>query len=222
VKRNFLILAGIVAAIGITSYLHAQQQQYGGQNQVQQTGAATMVAPLKTRVAVINLQSVIKQYQKWKDFEAEYKKMYDYYNQQFEAKKTQAQNLKATLDKTADDQQREAIQRQMRDLDREVQDMGETAKKQLGKMRDDQASLIYQEVEMAVQAYARANDIEMVLHFNDAITKQDLYNPINVQSKLQSRSLFPMYVADGMNITDTIAAMLNQRVGATAAPSGQR
>ena len=222
-KRNLLILAG-VAAIGVTGLLraHGQQQYNQAQQPIQQTGGLN-AAPLRTRVAVINLQSVIKQYQKWTAFETEYKRMYETYNQDFEKKKADAANLKASYDKTSDDQAREAIQRQMRDLDRQVQDMGETAKKHLAKLRDDQASQIYREVEMAVEAYARANDIEMVMHFNDAITQGDKQNPMNIAAKLQSRTLFPMYVAPGMDITDTVAGMLNQRLNAGAAiPSQQR
>src|SRR5262249_2698132 len=115
----------------------------------------------------------------------------------------------------------DAIQRQMRALDREVQDMGENAKKQLSKMRDEQASQIYREVEQAVEAFARANDIEMVLHFNDALAEQDKNNPLNIQSKLQTRALFPMYVAPGMDITATIANMLNARLGGAMPTSGQ-
>jgi Skp family chaperone for outer membrane proteins len=226
VKRNFLLVAG-VAAIGFAGYLHAygQQQvpqQYGNQNQIQQTGATNTVAPLRTRIAVINLQRVIKQYQKCNAFELEYKEKYDAFNRQFEAKRTEAANLKTQLEKAVNDDQREAIQRQMRALDREVQDMGEYAKKELSRLRDGQASQIYREVEMAVQAYARANDLEMVMHFNDVVTKEDAYNPMNLQGKLQTRSLFPMYVADGMDITDTIANMLNQRMGAAAPAAGQR
>jgi Skp family chaperone for outer membrane proteins len=222
VKRNFLILAGVVA-IGVTSFLRAQGQQQYNQTQqpIQQTGANT-AAPLRTRVAVINLQSVIKQYQKWTAFETEYKRMYENYNQEFEKKKSEAAGLKAQYERTNDDQAKEAIQRQMRELDRQVQDMGEGAKKHLAKLRDDQASQIYNEVEMAVEAYARANDIEMVMHFNDAITRQDKQNPMNIAAKLQSRTLFPMYVAPGMDITDTVAGMLNQRLNAGSAIPGQQ
>jgi Skp family chaperone for outer membrane proteins len=216
-----------MAFFSITGFLSAQGQPQGQApqyaNPIQQTGGTNSVVPPRTRIACINLQSVIKQYQKWSDFEKEYKSRYEAYNQVFEGKKKTAADLKAQFEKPGnDDQTREAIQRQMRALDREVQDLSEQAKKELGKMRDAQATQIYQEVEAAVQAYARANDIEMVLHFNDAIVKEDLYNPINIQSKLQTRALFPMYVADGMDITATIAAMLNHHMNAAAQSPGQR
>ena len=220
VKRNLFIVAG-VTVLGIAGYMRAQGQQQYNQVQpgIQQVG--NTVAPIRTRVAVINLQSVIKQYKKWSNFETEYKQTYDSFNQEFERKKAEAASLKNQYEKAAaDEQARDALQRQMRALDREVQDMGENAKKRLSKMRDDQASQIYREVEQAVEAFARANDIEMVLHYNDALTPEDKINSLNIQSKLQTRALFPMYVAPGMDITNTIALMLNQRFnGGVSAPS---
>ena len=217
-KRNLFIVAG-VTVLGIAGYMRAHGQQYNpGQQPIQQV---TNIAPIRTRVAVINLQSVIKQYRKWSAFETEYKQKYDDFNKEFERKKAEATNLKSQYDRTTDDQAREAIQRQMRALDRDVQDMGENAKKLLSKMRDEQASQIYREVEQAVEAFARANDIEMVLHFNDALVDTDKNNPLNIQSKLQTRALFPMYVAPGMDITNTIAGMLNQRLNGGVSQSGQ-
>jgi Skp family chaperone for outer membrane proteins len=225
VKKTAISLTAL-ATLGLTAYLGSQlraqnQQPYAGQ--VQQTVATTQAAPLRTRIAIINLQQVIKQYRKWSDFEQSYKNLYGQYNAEFERKKAVGMDLKNQLEKAVDDATREKVQQQIKDLERDVQDMGERAKKQLGKMRDDQAQQIYAEVEQAVQAYARANDIEMVMHFNDAVAPADYYHPLNVQRKLQTGACMPMYYAPGLNITDTISAMLNQRLGATpAAPSSPR
>lgn len=220
-KRTVVTLTA-VATLGLTAYLgshlRAQNpQQYAGQ--VQQTTAMAPAAPLRTRVAIINLQQVIKQYRKWTDFEQNYKNAYAYYNTEFEKTKAQGVNLKSQLDKATDDATKDKLQQDLKALERHVQDLGETAKKQLGKMRDEQAVQIYREVEEAVQHYARANDIEMVFHYNDAIVPADLYNPANIERKLQTGACMPMYSAPGMNITETIAMMLNQRLGATAAPA---
>src|ERR1051326_6578321 len=48
-------------------------------------------------------------------------------------------------------------------------------RKVLGKMQDDMSVQIYKEIEEAVTYYARANDLELVLHFNDATAPADLY-----------------------------------------------
>jgi hypothetical protein len=64
----------------------------------------------------------------------------------------------------------------------------------------------------------------MVMHYNDAVVPADLYNSVNIERKLQTGACMPMYLAPGMNITDTISAMLNQRLGPAPAPApaGQR
>jgi Skp family chaperone for outer membrane proteins len=225
VKKAAISLTAL-ATLGLTVYLGSHlRAQYQSQptGRVQQAVATAQAAPLRTRIAVVNLQQVIKQYRKWSDFEQGYKNLYNQYNAEFERQKAKGMDLKSQLDKAVDDATKDKIQQAIKELERQVQDMGERAKKELGKMRDDQAQQIYQEVEQAVQAFARANDIEMVLHFNDAVAPADYYHPLNVQRKLQTGACMPMYIAPGMNITDTISAMLNQRLGATpAAPSGQR
>jgi Skp family chaperone for outer membrane proteins len=221
VKRTVIVLTA-AATLGVTAYLGSQlraQNQQQNQGQVRQATATAPVPPVRTRIAIINLQQVIKQYRKWTDFEQNYKSHYAYYNAEFEKRKTQGVSLKSQLDKATDDAAKENIQQQLKKLEREVQDLGETAKRDLSKMRDEQAVQIYREVEEAVKYYARANDIEMVLHYNDAIVPADLYNPVNIERKLQTGACMPMYSAPGMNITDTIAMMLNQRLGATAAPA---
>jgi Skp family chaperone for outer membrane proteins len=223
VKKTAISLTAL-ATLGVTVYLgsHLRAQYQSQTGQVQQTVATAPAAPLRTRIAVINLQQVIKQYRKWNDFETSYKNLYGQYNTQFERQKAKGMDLKSQLDKAVDDATKERIQQAIKELEREVQDMGEQAKKALGKMRDDQAQQIYQEVEQAVHAYARANDIEMVMHFNDAVAQADYYHPLNVQRKLQTGACMPMYLAPGMDITNTISSMLNQRLGATpAAPTGQ-
>ena len=126
------------------------------------------------------------------------------------------------MEKATDEPTKEKYGNALKELDRQVQDLGETAKKTLAKMQDEQAVQIYREVEQAVQAYARAYDIEMVLHYNDAMVPADLYRPANVQRKLQTGACMPMYTAPGMNITDMIAQMLNQSLGAAPAPGGQQ
>ena len=220
-KRTVIILTGL-ATLAATAYVGSQlraQNQPQSAGRVQQAVATAAAAPLRTRIAVINLQSVIKQYAKWGTFEQTYKDLYGRYNNEFERKKATGVNLKTQLDQAKDDQAREKIQQQLRALDRDVQDLGEDAKKQLGKLRDEQAVQIYREVEQAVLAYARSYDIEMVLHYSDAVAQADLYQPANVERKIQTLACMPMYMAPGMDITNAVATMLNQRLGATGAPA---
>jgi Skp family chaperone for outer membrane proteins len=227
VKKTVISLTAI-AALGVTAYVGSRlqaQNQPPNSGQVQQAAATAPTKPLQTHIAIINLQQVIKKYRKWTDFEQSYKGAYGQFNAEYERKKASALEIKSQLDKATDDTVRDKLQNQLKTLEREVQDLGERAKKELGKMRDEQAVQIYREVEEAVQVFARAYDIEMVLHYNDAVAPADLYNPMNIQRKLQTGACMPMYFDQRMDITEMVAQMLNQRLGAVpasaTAPSGQ-
>jgi hypothetical protein len=92
-----------------------------------------------------------------------------------------------------------------------MQDLDDEAKKTLGKKESDMLVTIYQEVAAAVNAYASANDIDFVLHYNDATTKEEMNGAPNIHRKMGSGPCVPLYwKADG-DISQTIMLMLNQK-----------
>lgn len=220
-KRNVALLAGI-AALGITAWVGDSAH---GQNVLQTN--ATVAAPaasLRTRVALINLPHIIKSYEKYQNFEREWQDTYKNFDTNLESKRKLMLQWQGEAQKNqADTVTRDGFERKIRDLQREMQDLGEEAKKQLSKKRDDQAVIIYREIEEAVQVYARSKDIELVMHFNDAIVPADITNPMNIQRKMQIGALFPVYSAPGMDITNDVVTMLNTRyrkmMGVSAAPA---
>jgi Skp family chaperone for outer membrane proteins len=200
VKRKLALLAG-AAALGVAVFvgtrLSAQQPQ------------AAAPQPLRTRVGLVNLPHVIKSYLKYQSFEREWQQEYQGFEKVYESKRVLMAQLQNDMAKQTDQAGRDRVENQAKGIQREMQDMGEEAKRKLSKKRDDQAVIIYKEIEAAVQAFARANDLEMVMHYNEAITPADMYNPTNIQRKLQLGALFPMYTSNGMDITQWIIQMLN-------------
>jgi Skp family chaperone for outer membrane proteins len=214
VKRTLVILAGAAAlggAVFVNSRLTAQQPQ------------AAAPQPLRTRVGLVNLPHIIKSYLKYQAFEREWQNEYQGFEKLYESKRNLLESMQKEMAKQPDQAGRDRIENQAKGIQREMQDMGESAKRTLSKKRDDQAVIIYKEIEAAVQAFARANDLELVMHYNEAITPADMYNPVNVQRKLQLGALFPMYTANGMDITQWIIQMLNTSYNQNAnapAPGG--
>jgi len=201
-KRTVALLAG-ATAVGVAVFF--------GSRLVAQQPATT---PLRTRIAVINLPHVIKSYTKYQAFEHEWQETYKLFDKNYEGKRNLLTQYQNEMQKQTDPATREKWEAAIRQLQREMQDMGEDAKKQLSKKRDDQAVIIYKEIEEAVQVYARSQDMDLVLHYNDAIVPQDLYSPPNIQRKLQIGALFPMYHNPQMDITTPVITMLNQRYAA--------
>src|SRR5262249_24060311 len=118
---------------------------------------------------------------------------------------------------------REQIDKELRDLQRRAQDYAEENKAQISKMDFDQLVQIFKEVQEAVTAYARPRNIEMVLHYTDAIgTDQSL--PQFFTRKLSNGACYPLYTHPSLDITNEVTNMLNSRVGgqATAPQPGRQ
>lgn len=210
-KRTVGILTGALA-LGVAVFV--------GSRLLAQNNAPASAQP-RTRVALVNLPQVIKTYQKYQAFEREWQEAYKMFDKQYEGKRALLASYSAQMQKATDQAQREKLEKDSRALQHEMQEMGEDAKKQLGKKRDDQAVIIYKEIEEAVAAFAKANDIEMVMHFSDNIVPAEIYNPANIQRKLAMGACFPMYNVPNMDITNYIVQMLNQRYAQSAtAPAG--
>jgi Skp family chaperone for outer membrane proteins len=207
VTKKLKMLAGVAAAtLLFCSTASAQQGGQPGQ------GGQPQLAPVpKTKIAIINLQHVVKSYDRWKQFEDEYKRNYKGYDAEFEKIKEQGLKLKERLNKmNATDPEAEPIKLQLKALDRQVQDLGDSAKQKLLKLQDEMSMQIYAQVEEAVSVYAKANDLDLVLQYNDGVQGQELHNPQNIQRKMQTGALMPVYAVSGMDISQTIILMLNQ------------
>jgi Skp family chaperone for outer membrane proteins len=216
VTKKLRTLAGVTATLLFCSTAFAQQGGQSGQ------GGQPQTAPTpKTKVAIINLQYVVKSYDRWKQFEDEYKRNYKGYDEQFEQIKKQGLELKARLEKMrADDPEGDNIKRQLKDLDRKVQDLGDNAKKQLLQLQDNMSVQIYAQVEEAVSVYAKANDLDLVLQYNDGVQGPELHNAQNIQRKMQTGALMPIYSVNGMDISNYIIYMLNAHYKAASTAVG--
>jgi Skp family chaperone for outer membrane proteins len=220
VQRKLFTLAGI-AALGVAAYvgtqLHAQQGPYPGG--IQQTAASTG-APAQS-IGVVNLQAVVRNYQKWLDLERTFKEGLTHYNGEYEKIRQQALNLKAQLDKLPEgDPSRESVQGQLKSAERQVEDLRETAKKQLGKFQDEQMVQIYREIQEAVTVCARARHIDMVLQYSDPTAAAEMYHPKVIMNKMGNPWCLPIYVDPQLDLTTTVTQMLNNRIGASTNANG--
>lgn len=204
-KRNML-LAGLVAlgmALGIAD-VRAQQP-------IQQVNAVVPAQPLQSRIACVNLTKVLNDYKKWGGFKREMEETVKNFDKQLESKRGLLLQMQNDAAKVTDAAGRESLERKARDVQREMQDLNDEARKIMGKKQGDQLVILYREIEEAVQVYARTKQIELVFHISDAINPADLHNPNNVQRKMTMGASFPMYMAPGMDITNDIVTMLNTR-----------
>lgn len=71
---------------------------------------------------------------------------------------------------------------------------------------------IYLCVTEAAQKYAKAHDLDLVLHYNDAITEQDYLSAQNIARKMNTAALMPLYFPQNMDISRDLVAILNKNL----------
>jgi Skp family chaperone for outer membrane proteins len=206
VKRTVVFTAGILA-FGLAGY-------FGSHLWAQQTGTAPATrqaaAEPRTRIALLNMAYVIKNYKKTETFQAEVKEAFKAYEAKAQAKQVlMEQYAKQIQDQKTTPDQREALTKQITNLKREVEDLNNEAKAVLGKKSDDQMVILYREIQDAAQRYAVAHNFEAVFHYIDATTQADYYSPGSIVRKLQSPSLMPLYQAPGLDISMEVVMALN-------------
>ncbi len=218
-KRTVGILAGM-ATLGIGVYLGSQvwAQQRGTPQ-----GTAVSSEPLKTRIAVVNLTQLLKNYTKFKSAQDEIKGKLEQAKKDFEPLSANLLRLQNQA-KTASGPETEQLQREYKKKAQELQDKEDDVRKAITTREGEISVQIFKEIEYAVNLFATANAIELVLYYNDA-SKDDpanYYNPINVQRKLTSGPMLPMYIDHRMDITKMVTEMLNPKPQANASPGGSR
>jgi Skp family chaperone for outer membrane proteins len=206
--------------LGLAGHLgsHLRAQQAGN------APAAPAFTEPRTRIALINLAYVIKNYKKTETFQAEIKAEFKSYEARAQAKQTEMEKLaKHASDPATTGQQRDADQAEMTKLKREIEDLNNEAKKSIGKKNDEQMVILYREIQDAAQRYAMAHNFDLVLHYIDAVTQADYYSPGAIARKLQSSACMPMYQAPGLDISREVVMALNASyVRNTAQPTTAR
>jgi len=180
---------------------------------------AVHAPPLRTRIALVNLATVIRLYSKAQNFQKQLiedaKKLDHDYLEPIRLKLTTTQ---AAYQKPETPQaQREQLEREIRQLQLQMRNTEEDARKQMNAKQSDWTVQLYKEIDGMVKSYAKSCDIELVLFFSDPINPANEYDPAVIQNRLSMRAALPMYAAPGMDISEAIANELNRKIGPAAA-----
>lgn len=197
-KRTLLLVAGVMAlgtAIYLTGHVGAQ---------------GNAAAAPKTKVGLLNLTYVIKNYNKFKNFQEDLKKTVEPFQTKDTGLKTEGEKIaKEAQTPATTAARREAIEKRLKEIQRDIEDNKNEAQKVVVKKQEDQLKILYMDVRGIVERYAQAHGFEMVLHYNDATTQEEYWSPTNIARKMQAGALMPMYMANGLDISANIVATLN-------------
>ncbi len=209
-KKNLIWMAGLVvaAAVGIgASRLGAESKD-------------KKPAPPRTRIAFLNLTYVIKNYSKYQQFQIEIKGIVEPYQKrdaelrsQLEEVRKQAENPSIVPAKGEDrdeNEKKEELDEKAKKIQRELEENAAKIKKMLGKRSDKEMKDMYSDVMEATQRYANSHDLDLVLHYNDAVTHEDFLSAQNIARKLNTGALMPLYWNPSMDISQDLVAILNR------------
>jgi Skp family chaperone for outer membrane proteins len=162
-----------------------------------------------SRMAFLNFNYVVKNYQKYIAFTAQMKKDMAWYEDKAKGKKATLESLAKELQKP--DLQapvREKLEKDIIQAQRELEDIGNDGKRYLGQKSDEQLVQLYREVQEVAQRYAIAHGFDAVLHYNDA-PAPNYYSAASVARKMPAGALKPLHVHPSLDISAQIVQALN-------------
>ena len=212
-KRTVAIVAGVVT-LGLALYV--------GGRLTADPGAPAEAGPAPTmKVRLVNLQYVIKNYKRTEALRNEHAEVFKQYDAQIKQLKDTIEGRQKQLTDPNLADKRDAIEKEIKRLQREMQDKTEEARTALDKKQGDLIVLVYKEVDDAVRTFARTSNIELVLHYNDAVLESDRNSAANIARKMSAGACMPMYMLPTLDISQEIVNVLNNKYPATtSAPAG--
>jgi len=214
VNRTVAIAAGVALALVAFVGSHASAQGQPGTAVPPVTRPATP----QTKIALLNLTYVVKGYKKYQTFQNELKAKAMQYETGIKDKAARIETLtKEASNPATEGAAREAKEKEIRDLKRQIEDVQMAGRTELEKFQGDMMVQFYKEVRDASQRHALANGFELVFHYNDATTQADYDSPANINRKMNSSGLMPFYWAPGMDISAAVLDALNQHYKPTGA-----
>ncbi len=153
----------------------------------------------RTRIALINLAQVFKGYHKVTAYANESKKLLEPYQEKAKELKEQIEaHAKALEDKTLPEETRKEHERKRKLRERKMEDLANEAKELYTKKNEAQMLIVYKEVMAEAHRYAKAHDIDLVMHYNDVpADNPEYWKAGNVARKIQAGATIPMYDGAG-------------------------
>jgi Skp family chaperone for outer membrane proteins len=207
VKRVFVYLSALVG-LGGAVYL-------AGQGRAQQPGGAPPAPPpaapqARPTIAVFNMAAVMRDYHKAKyhvymlnKTRLEKSAGLATLREQYLAKQKEQVEAK-------DPQRKDAIGRDMVVLARQVEDMDRALNKELNDQATAIIAMLYDDIKMVVDKTAEMNGYHIVFAYPDAVTAEEMKNPMLKELKLKPPAAQPFFVSGQVNVTGVVVETLNK------------
>jgi Skp family chaperone for outer membrane proteins len=180
------------------------------------TVAPSSLAPV--RVAVLNTNKVLKNFNKAQQLNDYISKKVNYYGAQINAKREEGAKLAEQMKLTVNPTEADQIKKRVTQLEREMQDLDAEARKDISAQQGTAAVEIYKNIEDVVSRVAAANGFDLVISYPDATTDADMYSQPNIMRKLASQGSVPLYYKRHIDLSDAVVQTLNATYPAPPPP----
>ena len=204
------VLVGTVAVQAVAQNGNKSPVQQTAANQPAAGTATTTTSLTQVRVAVLNTNKVLKNFNKAQQLNEYISKKVGAYGAQINAKRDEIAKLNEDGKKVVNPTEAENLQKRMKQLEREMQDLDAEARKDINAQQGTIAVDIYKNVEDVVQRVAVANGFDLVIAYPDATSETDMYSQPNVVRKLASQAAIPLFAKKHIDLTDAVVTTLNQ------------
>jgi Skp family chaperone for outer membrane proteins len=211
VKKTITALSGLIVFAGLAAYAVGDPPG-NPQNKVVPASASAPASPTMpgTRVAVVNINSVLKNYQKAQYLNNSIKSEVQGYAEKMNKIKEEVAKRQAEVTKpTTTAPQREQMEKEVVAYQRQLQDLDNEARKTITAKQGSIAVQIFREIETVVDAVAKTNNFDLVLSYPDATTKDEMYVTDNVVRKLASQAAIPLFYKPHIDLTGAVITTLN-------------
>jgi Skp family chaperone for outer membrane proteins len=162
----------------------------------------------QTRIAMLNLRWVIKNYAKYQSFIGEIQATEKNYIDQLTTKQKQLEDKAKAMEKLPA-AEKERAEQEVRDLQRGIEDIKLKARKDVAQRSNDQMVKVYKEVRDAAFRHAQANGFDLVLHFEGPAESNEVDSPILVTRNMNAGGCVPLYWNPSLDISGHVLKALN-------------
>lgn len=210
-NKSVATLAGCLLAGAVAFQAVAQNT---GKGPIQQTTGTMPTAPTPpslppVRVAVVNMNKVLKGFDKAQQLNSFIQSKIEYYGKTITAKREEIEKLNGDIAKSVDPAAVEQMKKRQVQLQREMQDLDAEARKDIGNHQGTIATGIYNDISGVVQRVALTNGFDIVLSYPDATSENDMTSQANIVRKLASQAAIPIYHKPHVDLTDAVVQTLN-------------
>ena len=108
-------------------------------------------------------------------------------------------------------------------MQRDIEDLAAKARREMNKKGADMMVVVYKEIRDTAWRHAQSNNFDVVLHFADGTTPEEMNSPQSIVPKMQAGGCVPLYWNPALDISGYVLQALNSSYRAasgTAAPAG--